>query len=71
MSEAWSFACSDWEQRLRAGRSLVPDLPLDRKEAARAVGIFNRLKLSDVPGTPTLEQAAGDWFRDIVRALLG
>ena len=24
----WNFACADWEQRLREGRSLVPDLPL-------------------------------------------
>lgn len=33
--------------------------------------VFNMLKLADVPGNPTLEEAAGDWFRDIVRALFG
>ncbi|HYH39904.1 MAG TPA: terminase large subunit [Azospirillum sp.] len=67
----WDLSCPDWADRLRAGRSLVPDLPLDRKEAERAVAIFNRLRLADVPGTPTLEVAAGEWFRDIVRALFG
>lgn len=67
----WSFACPDWEERLRTGRSLVPDLPLDAEEAARAVAIFDRLRLPDVEGQPRLADAAGDWFRDIVRALFG
>ncbi|HEY1753726.1 MAG TPA: terminase TerL endonuclease subunit [Caulobacteraceae bacterium] len=67
----WSFACPDWEQRLREGRSLVPRLPLDEAEAARAVGIFNRLRIPDVPGQPTMAEAAGDWQRDIVRAIFG
>lgn len=80
---AWNLSCPDWEQRLRTGRSLVPDLPLDLVAGNRAVAVFDRLKLADVPGTPRLgpvldsdpeEQdgnAAGDWFRDIVRALAG
>lgn len=67
----WSFACPDWVERLREGRSLVPDLPLDKEEADRAVGIFNKLRLPDVPGQPSMEEAAGDWFRDIVRAAFG
>lgn len=70
-SEPWSFACPDWADRLRSGRSLVPDLPLDNEEAARAVAIFNRLRLPDVPGQPTMAEGAGDWFRDVVRALFG
>jgi phage terminase large subunit-like protein len=68
---AWSFACPDWVERLKAGRPIVPDLPLDEAEAARAVGIFDKLCLPDVPGTPTLKEAAGDWVRDIVRAAFG
>ena len=67
----WTFACLDWVERLKAGRSLVPDLPLDANEADRAVGIFNRLRLPDVVGQPTMAEAAGDWFRDIVRAAFG
>lgn len=68
---ALDLSCRDWEARLRDGRSLVPDLPLDKAEADRAVAIFNKLRLPDVPGTPTFEHAAGDWFRDIVRAIFG
>lgn len=61
----------DWPERLAAGLSLVPAMPLDRAEAARAAAIFDRLRLPDVPGAPALAEAAGDWFRDIVRAVLG
>lgn len=67
----WSFACPDWVERLRSGRSLVPDLPIDEGEAERAVAIFDKLRLPDVPGRPMMADAAGDWFRDIVRALFG
>jgi phage terminase large subunit-like protein len=69
--DAWNLSCPDWEARLRAGRSLVPDLPLDLVEGSRAVAIFNKLRLADVPGTPTMAEAGGDWFRDIVRAMFG
>lgn len=67
----WDLSCLDWEDRLRTGRSLVPDLPIDRVRGDRAVAVFNKLRLADVPGTPTLAEAGGDWFRDIVRALFG
>jgi phage terminase large subunit-like protein len=66
-----NFACPDWVDRLKSGRSLVPDLPLDAAEAERAVQIFDNLCLPDVPGQPRLADAAGDWFRDIVRAAFG
>ena len=49
----------------------MPDLPLDQAESDRSVGIFNRLRLPDVPGRPAMADAAGDWFRDIVRAIFG
>lgn len=83
MSEAWNLACPDWVERLQQGRSLVPDLPLFQADASRGVAVFDRLRLADVPGTPRLGpvlpddppelqgDAAGQWFRDIVRALFG
>jgi phage terminase large subunit-like protein len=71
MSAEWSFACPDWRERLRDGRSLVPDLPLDCELARRAVGIFNKLRLPDVAGRPLLRDSAGDWQRDQVAALFG
>lgn len=67
----WNTACPDWEDRLLLGRSLVPDLPLFRAEAERALRIFKRLRLPDVVGTPTMEEACGDWFLPIVAALFG
>jgi phage terminase large subunit-like protein len=66
------FACPDWVERLREGRSLLPDdLALDWAEADRAVAIFNKLRLPDVEGQPALAIAAGEWQRDIVRAIFG
>lgn len=50
----------------------MPDLPeLDVARAQRAIAIFNRLRLADVPGQPRLAEAAGDWQREIVGALHG
>jgi len=69
---AWSLAVPDWRERIRTGRSLLPDLPhLNVGEANRAVAIFNKLRLPDVIGTPALAEAGADWFREIVGALHG
>lgn len=68
---SWDLSCPDWWDRLQSGRSLVPDLPLWTEEGERAVQVFNRLRLADVPGTPTMAEAGGEWFRDIVRAMFG
>lgn len=71
MAAPWCTACPDWEERILSGRSLVPDLPVNEEQAAKALRIFNRLRLPDVIGMPTLAEATGDWFRDIVWALFG
>jgi len=64
------LSCTDWRERLQSGRSLVPDLDLpNAAEGHRAVGILNKLRLFDVPGTPTMGEAGGEWFRRIVFAL--
>ena len=68
---SWDLSCPDWWRRLQQGKSLVTDLPLWTAEGERAVRIFNKLRLADVPGTPTMEEAGGEWFRDIVRAMFG
>lgn len=68
---AWNTACPDWKERIKAGRSLVPSLPLNAAQSKKAVAIFNNLRLPDVTDTPRLEDAAGEWFRDVVRALFG
>ena len=66
------LSCLDWREAFRDSRSLVPTLQLPNPAAGdRAVAVFNRLRLADVPGTPTMGEAGGEWFRDIVRALFG
>jgi phage terminase large subunit-like protein len=67
----WDLSCVDWRDRILSGRSLVPDLPLFESEAARALRVFKRLKMPDVIGTPTMEEACGPWFYPIVSALFG
>src|SRR5215468_9640950 len=68
----WDLSVPDWRERIREGRSLLPSLPdLDRARADRAIKIFNKLRLPDVPGTPALAEAGGEWFREIVGALHG
>ena len=67
---AWDLSCPDWEARLRAGRPPFRSLPLT-PHGDRAVAVYDRLRLADVTGTPTLGDASGDWFREIVRAMFG
>ena len=67
----WDLSCPDWETRIREGRSLIPDLPLFEDEARMGLSFYDELRLPDVPGTPKLRQASGQWFRDIVRASFG
>ncbi len=64
------FACPDWWERIQAGRTPMADVPVNEVKAAKALAFFNRLRLPDVPGTPTLREACGDWFRDILVAFL-
>lgn len=68
---SWNLSCPDWQQRLRTGRPPFRDLALYAPDSERAVAVFNKLRLADVPGTPTLADAGGDWFRAVVRAMFG
>ncbi|MGO2958659.1 MAG: terminase large subunit [Acetobacter sp.] len=62
----------DWRERIRSGKSLLPDIePVNPEHAAKAVAFFNALRLPDVAGTPLLADAAGEWFREIVAMLHG
>jgi phage terminase large subunit-like protein len=67
----WSTAIPDWETRLLSGLPLVPTLPLDHVEAAKALRNFKRLRLPDVIGMPRMADACGAWFFAIVEALFG
>lgn len=67
----WRTALPDWEERILAGRSLVPDLPLFKAEAERALRVFNRLRVPDLIGMPTMAEACGPWFLPIVATMFG
>lgn len=67
----WDLSCPDWEDRIREGRSLIPDLPLNHAEADMGLAIFDELRLPDVPGLPRMKEACGPWFREIVRVAFG
>lgn len=69
---AWSTALLDWEDRVVAGKSLVPDsLPIDENRATKALRIFKRLRVSDIPGQPTLGQCCAPWIFELVRVVFG
>lgn len=74
MSE-YNYSTPDWAERLENGgfpvdmEKLEPLLNQDR--AKKALQIFLRMKVPDVAGQPTNEQATGEWFQNIVRTSAG
>ncbi|WP_222943067.1 terminase TerL endonuclease subunit [Stenotrophomonas maltophilia] len=68
---SWDLSCRDWWGKLQAGQLPVAQLPLWTQQAERAAAILGRLRLADVPGTPTLAEAGGEWFQDVARNMFG
>lgn len=67
----WSTAVPDWRDRIMAGQSIMPDLPLFDPVADKALRIFKRLRVPDMIGTPTYGEVCGQWTFDLVRAVFG
>jgi phage terminase large subunit-like protein len=67
----WTTAVPDWERRIVAGESLIPCPPLFPDAAASALAIFDRLRMVDVAGAPTLGEVSRAWVRDFVAAIFG
>ncbi len=66
------LSCPDWFERLKAGRTPLPDnLPIDEEEARAAVAVFEKLRLPDVPGTPLLRDVSAPWAKEFVSAIFG
>ena len=66
----WSTACPDWQDRLTAGRSIIP-APIYPDEAERALAIFKELRVVDLPGKPTFGECSAPWVFDFVSAIFG
>lgn len=64
------FACPDWWAKLKAGETPMADVPVNATKAAKALAFFYRLRLPDVAGNPTMREACGEWFTDILVAFL-
>lgn len=68
-------ACLDWQERLRIGETPISADALEAygytEEAERALRVFSRLRIGDLPGNPTTEEAGCDWFEPIIRVLFG
>jgi phage terminase large subunit-like protein len=67
----WDLSCPNWAELIRNRQSILPALPLFESEARMGLAFFDVLHLPDVPGLPLMREAAGDWFRDIVRIACG
>src|ERR1019366_2148420 len=67
----WNTSCEDWENRILAGESLVPSLPLFYDEAEKALRIFKRFHIPDMYDKPLMGDVAGPWLFPIVEALFG
>ncbi|MHA0915351.1 terminase large subunit [Kosakonia cowanii] len=66
----WSTACTDWENRLIDGESIIPP-PIFADQAEQALSIFRELRVSDLPGKPTFGECSEAWVFDFVKAIFG
>lgn len=66
----WSTACIDWERRLVARESIIPD-PIFPAEAERALAIFKELRVVDLPGKPTFGECCDPEVFRFVGAIFG
>lgn len=71
LKKTWSTACPDWQERIIAGKSLIPFPPLYREPAEMALRIFKQLRLVDVPGEPMMGEVTREWVYDFVAAIFG
>ncbi|MFN3575530.1 MAG: terminase large subunit domain-containing protein [Tabrizicola sp.] len=69
--DRWATAVPDWEARILAGQSLIPDLPLDAERAERALRLFRQLRVPDIPGLPTYGEVCAPFVFDLVKAMFG
>ena len=66
-----STALPDWQERIVARRSMIPPVVVDDERAKKALRIFKRLRVVDIPGKPRLGEVCAEWVFDLVRAIFG
>jgi len=66
----WDTSCRDWKERLLAGESLVPELPLFKDEAARALRVCKRMHMPEAIGLPRNQEAPRPGLFPILRGHL-
>lgn len=67
----WTTACPDWEKRIVAGESLIPDRVLFPDEAAAARAVLEELLIVDAPGSPRFGDIARPWILEFADVLFG
>lgn len=70
MTVEYSTACLDWEDRIRAGKSIIPP-PIFPQEAEAALAVFKELRIVDAPGSPRIADSCAPWVFDLASALFG
>lgn len=66
----WSTACPDWAERLTRGESIIPP-PIFPDEAEEGLRVMRSLRIVDAPGSPTMDEACGDWIFDLAASVFG
>ena len=67
----WTTALPDWEKRIVARQSLMPCGPLFPNEAAEAMKVFGALRITDIPGAPTIDECCRDWIKEFAAGIFG
>ena len=67
----WTTSCTDWERRIVARESLIPQGPLFPDQAAEALEIFGQLRMVDAAGSPLMCETVRAWVNEFVAAIFG
>ena len=66
----WSTACTDWADRLKSGRSIIPP-PIFPDEAEAGLNVMRELRIVDAPGSPKIADACDQWIFDLAASIFG
>lgn len=67
----WSTACPDWERRIVARESIIPQGPLFPSQSEEALEVFGSLRMVDATGSPLMCETVRDWVNEFVAAIFG